>query len=314
MSANARRKQIELALFNTINDYSGNDSDGYLNVTNFSGALSSSYNEKHDGASSLYGSNEVFRNYGSGQLSEFGDENQEEQEMQKEEELTNVENYEEDLNRAIEFAQKCNVNDVWFILGKAQLKLNKIIDAIDSFIKSNNAGAYKEVIEKCKENNFYEQLIAYLNTLREQNSLKDVLVDSELLYAYAKLKKNAEMTKFIASTNLANMQLIGDRLYKEKEYDAAKILYSSIPNNQKLTFCHLKLKEYSLAIEAAKKTKSLKTWREVNLVCVKYKQLKFAHVAGLQLIMHADHLDEIIKIYEKKKYIKITSVRFEECP
>ncbi|CAD2113784.1 clathrin heavy chain, putative [Plasmodium vinckei] len=303
MSANARRKQIELALFNTINDYSGNDSDGYLNVTNFSGALSSSYNEKHDGASSLYGSNEVFRNYGSGQLSEFGDENQEEQEMQKEEELTNVENYEEDLNRAIEFAQKCNVNDVWFILGKAQLKLNKIIDAIDSFIKSNNAGAYKEVIEKCKENNFYEQLIAYLNTLREQNSLKDVLVDSELLYAYAKLKKNAEMTKFIASTNLANMQLIGDRLYKEKEYDAAKILYSSIPNNQKLTFCHLKLKEYSLAIEAAKKTKSLKTWREVNLVCVKYKQLKFAHVAGLQLIMHADHLDEIIKIYEKKKYI-----------
>uniref|UniRef100_A0A8C9HME2 Clathrin heavy chain n=1 Tax=Piliocolobus tephrosceles TaxID=591936 RepID=A0A8C9HME2_9PRIM len=130
-----------------------------------------------------------------------------------------------------------------------------------------------------------------------------VLIDSELVYAYAKLKKLSDMTKFITSTNSANLQMIGDRLYKEQEYESAKILYSSIPNNQKLTVCYLKLKEYALAIEAAKKAKSLKTWKEVNFICVKYKQLKFAHVAGLQLIMHADHLDEIIKIYEKKKYI-----------
>ncbi|GAW83572.1 clathrin heavy chain [Plasmodium gonderi] len=211
--------------------------------------------------------------------------------------------YEDDLNRAIEYAQKCNNNDVWFILGKAQLKINKVIDAIDSFVKSNNPEAYKEVIEKCKENNFYEHLITYLNTLRDHNSLKDVLVDSELLYAYAKLKKTTEMIKFITSTNSANLQLIGDRLFKEQEYEVAKILYSNIPNNQKLTFCYLKLKEYSLAIEAAKKAKSLKTWKEVNFICVKYKQLKHAHTAGLHLIMHADHLDEIINIYEKKKYI-----------
>ncbi|VWU49831.1 clathrin heavy chain, putative [Hepatocystis sp. ex Piliocolobus tephrosceles] len=211
--------------------------------------------------------------------------------------------YESDLNRAIDLAQKCNNPDVWFILGKAQLKLNKITDAIDSFIKSNNSGAYKEVIEKCKENNFYEHIIMYLTNLRESTFLKDVLIDSELVYAYAKLKKLSDMTKFITSTNSANLQMIGDRLYKEQEYESAKILYSSIPNNQKLTVCYLKLKEYALAIEAAKKAKSLKTWKEVNFICVKYKQLKFAHVAGLQLIMHADHLDEIIKIYEKKKYI-----------
>lgn len=211
--------------------------------------------------------------------------------------------FEEDLNRAIEFAQKCNNNDVWFILGKAQLKLNKIIDAIDSFMKSSNPEAYKEVIEKCLQNNYYEHLITYLVTLRDQNNLKEVLVDSELLYAYAKLKKTTEMTKFINSTNTASLQMIGDRLYKEEEYDMAKILYSHIPNNQKLTYCYLKLKEYSLAIEAAKKAKSPKTWKEVNYVCVKEKQLKYAHIAALQLIMHADHLDEIIKIYEKKKYI-----------
>ncbi|KYN98001.1 putative clathrin heavy chain [Plasmodium gaboni] len=225
------------------------------------------------------------------------------EDMDSTESTCDITNYEDDLNRAIEFAQKCNNNDVWFILGKAQLKLNKIIDSIDSFVKSNNPEAYKEVIEKCKENNFYEHLITYLNTLREQNSLKDVLVDSELLYAYAKLKKTNEMNKFINTTNSANLQLIGDRLFKEEEYEVAKILYSNIPNNQKLTACYLKLKEYALAIEAAKKAKSLKTWKEVNFICVKYKQLKYAHTAGLQLIMHADHLDEIIKIYEKKKYI-----------
>lgn len=231
-------------------------------------------------------------------LSNYRSENVEEGE--KEASFTN---YEEDLNRAIEFAQKCNKTDVWFILGKAQLKLNKIIDAIDSFMKSNNPESYKEVIEKCLKNNYYEHLITYLNTLREKNGLKDVLVDSELLYSYAKLKKKSEMTKFINSTNTANLQLIGDRLYKEQEYEVARILYNHIPNNQKLANCFLKLKEYSLAIEAAKKAKSPKTWKEVNYVCVKEKQLKYAHAAGLQLIMHADHLDEIIKIYERKKYI-----------
>ncbi|ANQ10978.1 Clathrin heavy chain [Plasmodium coatneyi] len=273
----------------------------------FSGASSSAYNESDDyvkqlgeGGSYGYqdrddnlfgGSNEV-----SGSLG--GSDSIDTQEL-----VLDAKSYEDDLNRAIEYAQKCNNNDVWFILGKAQLKINKIIDAIDSFVKSNNPEAYKEVITKCKENNFYEHLITYLNTLRDQNLLKDVLVDSELLYAYAKLKKTTEITKFIGSTNSANLQLIGDRLFKEQEYEVAKILYSNIPNNQKLTFCYLKLKEYSLAIEAAKKAKSLKTWKEVNFICVKYKQLKHAHTAGLQLIMHADHLDEIIKIYEKKKYI-----------
>ncbi|KAI4834912.1 clathrin heavy chain [Plasmodium brasilianum] len=273
------------------------------------GNYSNNYQEKNE---IEYGSNELSNN---DTLSNYCEENYEREDdnrgsdNDKDKDMDHVDptldaiNYEGDLNRAIEYAQKCNNADMWFILGKAQLKLNKIIDAIDSFVKSNNPQAYKEVIEKCKQNNFYEHLITYLSTLREHNSLKDILVDSELIYAYAKLKRTTEMTKFINSTNSANLQLIGDRLYKEQEYEVAKILYSNIPNNQKLTFCYLKLKEYSLAIEAAKKAKSIKTWKEVNFICVKYKQLKYAHTAGLQLIMHADHLDEIIKIYEKKKYI-----------
>ncbi|KJP87226.1 hypothetical protein AK88_03143 [Plasmodium fragile] len=273
----------------------------------FSRAGSSVYNESDDYVKQLgegggYGYQERSDNFFGGSNEATGSLGESES-QDAEQPVPDAKSYEDDLNRAIEYAQKCNNNDVWFILGKAQLKINKIIDAIDSFVKSNNPEAYKEVITKCKENNFYEHLITYLNTLRDQNLLKDVLVDSELLYAYAKLKKTTEMTKFIGSTNSANLQLIGDRLFKEQEYEVAKILYGGIPNNQKLTFCYLKLKEYSLAIEAAKKAKSLKTWKEVNFICVKYKQLKHAHTAGLQLIMHADHLDEIIKIYEKKKYI-----------
>ncbi|CAA9990983.1 clathrin heavy chain, putative [Plasmodium knowlesi strain H] len=273
----------------------------------FSGASSSVYNDSDDyvkqlGEGGSYGYQDRADNLFSGSNDVSGSLGESDS-HDAQEFLLDAKLYEDDLNRAIEYAQKCNNNDVWFILGKAQLKINKIIDAIDSFVKSNNPEAYKEVITKCKENNFYEHLITYLNTLRDQNLLKDVLVDSELLYAYAKLKKTTEMTKFIGCTNSANLQLIGDRLFKEQEYEVAKILYSNIPNNQKLTFCYLKLKEYSLAIEAAKKAKSLKTWKEVNFICVKYKQLKHAHTAGLQLIMHADHLDEIIKIYEKKKYI-----------
>ncbi|SBT48654.1 clathrin heavy chain, putative [Plasmodium ovale wallikeri] len=300
--ADSEFPHAESSLFSSSNDYDhsrGNVMQHSDDYTRQFGEYSSSYREKDE---SVMGS-VVGSGVGSGVDANNSDTLRNYEEEKQEEKVLDAAVYEDDLNRAIEYAQKCNNNDVWFILGKAQLKLNKIIDCIDSFVKSNIADAYKEVIEKCKENNFYEHLITYLNTLREQNCLKDVVIDSELLYAYAKLKKITEMTKFVTSTNSANLQLIGDRLYKEQEYEAAKILYSNIPNNQKLTFCYLKLKEYSFAVDAAKKAKSLKTWKEVNFICVKYKQLKYAHIAGLQLIMHADHLDEIIKIYEKKKYI-----------
>ena len=52
--------------------------------------------------------------------------------------------------------------------------------------------------------------------------MKDPTIDSELVYAYAKTDQGTAMEEFVSGTNTANVQQIGDRLYEEKNYVAAK--------------------------------------------------------------------------------------------
>ena len=55
------------------------------------------------------------------------------------------------LDRAYEFAEKCNQSDVWACLAKAQLKQDLVKEAVDSFIKADDPGAYMEVVSKCTQ-------------------------------------------------------------------------------------------------------------------------------------------------------------------
>ncbi|CAE7702986.1 unnamed protein product, partial [Symbiodinium sp. KB8] len=95
----------------------------------------------------------------------------------------------------------------------------------------------------------------------------------------------------------ANIQSVGDRLYDEKFYKAAKILYASIPNNG-----HVQLGEYTQAVEAAKKANNPKTW-QVNLACVKVQRLQGSTSSPgaeeVEFEVHPDHLEEVIAQYEK---------------
>ncbi len=51
------------------------------------------------------------------------------------------------LDRAYEFAEKCNEPAVWSQLGRAQLQKNLVKEAIDSYIKANDPSQYMEVVE-----------------------------------------------------------------------------------------------------------------------------------------------------------------------
>ena len=53
--------------------------------------------------------------------------------------------------------------------------------------------------------------------------MKDPTIDSELVYAYAKTDQGTAMEEFVSGTNTANVQAVGDRLYDEKNYKAAKV-------------------------------------------------------------------------------------------
>jgi clathrin heavy chain len=55
------------------------------------------------------------------------------------------------LDRAYEFAERCNEPGVWASLAKAQLKYGLVKEAVDSFIKADDPGAYMEVVQKCSE-------------------------------------------------------------------------------------------------------------------------------------------------------------------
>lgn len=51
------------------------------------------------------------------------------------------------LDRAYEFAERCNQPPVWSLLAKAQLDGEMVKEAIDSYIKADDPSTYTEVIQ-----------------------------------------------------------------------------------------------------------------------------------------------------------------------
>ncbi|CAE8586426.1 unnamed protein product [Polarella glacialis] len=212
--------------------------------------------------------------------------------------LTNIDS----IERAQEFAARCNDKTVWYKLGKAHLGNGQVPEAVDSYLKAEDATDYAEVIQAAEREENYEELVKYL--LMARNKAKDNIIDGELVYSYAKTERLADMEEFLSGTNTANVQAVGDRLFEERSYKAAKILYQSIPNNSKLAACHLQLGEYTQAVDAAKKANNPKTWQEVNLACVSAQQFRCAEIAGQHIIVHPDHLEEVISQYERHGYFE----------
>mmetsp|Transcript_26576 Transcript_26576/g.4687 ORF Transcript_26576/g.4687 Transcript_26576/m.4687 type:complete len:113 (-) Transcript_26576:333-671(-) len=52
-------------------------------------------------------------------------------------------------------------------------------------------------------------------------------------------------------------------------------------------------------MESAGKANTPKTWKEVNFACVAHSEFRLATIAGLKIIVHPDHLDELILHYER---------------
>merc|ERR1719460_3481763 len=210
--------------------------------------------------------------------------------------LTNIES----LERAQEFAARINEATVWYKLGKAQLEAGSIPESIESYLKAEDPQDYAEVIAKAESEEHYTELTKYL--LMARSKIKDQMIDGELIYSYAKTECLAEMEDFVANTNSANLQTVGERLYDEQYFKAAKILFAAIgvqTSHAKLASTHIQLGEFSLAVDIAKKANNAKTWKEVNIACVAAEQFKLAQVAAMHIIVHPDHLEELIQHYEK---------------
>ncbi|KAG8493177.1 hypothetical protein CXB51_010606 [Gossypium anomalum] len=97
-----------------------------------------------------------------------------------------------------------------------------------------------------------------------RQKVKEPKVDGELIYAYEKIDRLGEIEEFILMPNVANLQNVGDRLFDETLYEAAKIILAFISNWAKLTVTLARLKQFQGAVDAARKANSDKTWKEVD--------------------------------------------------
>ncbi|KAJ0411653.1 hypothetical protein ATCC90586_004122 [Pythium insidiosum] len=203
-----------------------------------------------------------------------------------------------DMERAYEFADRCNESEVWSTLAKSQLERNMVHESLSSFIKASDASTYVDVIAAAERANDYAELIPYLKMAR--NTVKEQYLDTSLIYAYAKCEKYSDLEEFISAPNVAQIQNIGERLFDEGMYNAAKLLFQNINNNAKLAICFVRLGKFREAVDAATKANSVTTWKEVCYACVDVNEYRLAGLCGLHIIVHPDHLEELIFQYEKR--------------
>ncbi|CAG8535423.1 3237_t:CDS:10 [Ambispora leptoticha] len=205
------------------------------------------------------------------------------------------------IDRAAEYAEKVNQPDVWSRLAKAQIEGLRIKDSIDSYIRADDPANFSEVIDISSRAGKYEDLVRYLQMCRKH--VREPLVDSELLFAFAKTGRFHDLEEFLNGPNVAQIQAIGDRCYDDELYEAAKILFQSISNWARLASTLVHLGEHQAAVDGARKAGSTKVWKEVHIACVQHREFRLAQICGLSLVVHAEELQDAIHLYEKNGYI-----------
>ncbi|KAL1533146.1 Clathrin heavy chain, variant 2 [Salvia divinorum] len=173
-----------------------------------------------------------------------------------------------DINRAVEFAYRVEEDAVWSQVAKAQLRDGLVSDAIESFIRADDATQFLEVIRAAQDADIYHDLVKYLLMVRQK--AKEPKVDSELIYAYAKIDRLGEIEEFILMPNVANL-----------------------PNV-------VKLKQFQGAVDAARKANSAKTWKEICFACVDAEEFRLAQICGLNIIVQVDDLEEVSEYYQNR--------------
>jgi clathrin heavy chain len=129
---------------------------------------------------------------------------------------------------------------------------------------------------------------------------RDPKVDTELVYALAKTGALAEMDTLVHGTHQANLQAVGDRLFEEGDYEAARALYAFIPNYGRLASALVRLHRFQEAVDAARKANNPKTWKEVCFACVEEGELKLGQLCGLNIIVNADELGDVSEFYQRR--------------
>jgi clathrin heavy chain len=204
------------------------------------------------------------------------------------------------IDRAQEYADQVDLPEVWSKVAKAQLDGLRVTDSVESYIKAQDPSNYHEVIETATHAGKDEELIKYLRMARK--TLREPPIDTALAFCYARTNQLPELEEFLRSANVANVEESGDKAYEEGFHEAAKIFFSSISNWAKLATTLVHLEDYQAAVECARKANNIKVWKQVNEACVAKKEFRLAQICGLNLIVHAEELQDLVNQYERNGY------------
>ena len=118
---------------------------------------------------------------------------------------------------------------------------------------------YKLITLLLTEN--FEELVKFLQMARKK--ARESYIDTELIFAFAKTGRLAELEEFVSGPNHANIGQVGERCFEQKMFEAAKILFNNVSNFARLASTLVHLSEYQAAVDGARKANSTKTWKEV---------------------------------------------------
>ena len=206
------------------------------------------------------------------------------------------------IDRAQEYAERVELPEVWSKVAKAQLDGLRVTDSIDSYIKAQDPSNFNEVIETATHAGKDEDLVKFLKMARKTQ--REPVIDTALAFSYARLDQLAELEDFLRAPNVADIEASGDKAYEEGFHQAAKIFFTSISNWAKLATTLVHLEDYQAAVECARRANSVKVWKQVNEACVQKKEFRLAQICGLNLIVHADELQDLVKQYEREGYFE----------
>lgn len=107
------------------------------------------------------------------------------------------------------FVRRCNEPPVWSQLARAQLQQGLVKESIDSFIKADDPSAFMDVVETAHRTSHWEDLVRYLQMARKK--ARESFIESELIYAYARTNRLADLEEFISGPNHADIQKVWSR-------------------------------------------------------------------------------------------------------
>lgn len=166
----------------------------------------------------------------------------------------------------------------------------------EAYIRANDISNIQAVVEFAKQEKRYEDLVKFLTMA--QGLQRDQFIESELALALAMTNRLDEISELISKPNFVQISQVADKCYKEKLFQACKILYQSIPNHTKLAITYVHLKDYGAAVECAKKANNVKVWSDLNKACLEEREFQLAEICALNIVHLAEELEILVNSYE----------------